>query len=154
VKLAPVGRVEDLDELDLDPLEVDIVGYTADKEEVVQAVRFRPLQPTGAALEVLRMTTPDGNVPIAPVMRFLDACILEEDRDLFREFTERPDVFIHQSALLDLFRSLSEHYGDRPTKPRLVSHNGRVTPRQRKSTGGQRSRASTSTRSRSAKGST
>lgn len=81
MELEPIGRVDDPDDLDLEPIIIPIVGYIrlpgGGREEVIERIEFRPVQPTGAGLAVLRQTRADGNVPVAPVMKFLDACVLE-----------------------------------------------------------------------------
>ena len=146
MELEPIGRVEDPESLDLDPIIIPIVGYTIDKEEVIQPIRFRPVQPTGAGLAVLRQTLPNGNVPIAPVMKFLDECILSDDKELWEKFLNDETVFIEQDTLVEVYKAITAVYAARPTMRRSGSVGGRPssTPTSRAAA---RSRASTSKRS-------
>jgi hypothetical protein len=153
MELEAIGRVEHPEELELEPITIPIVGYTREKEEVIQPVNFRPVQPTGAALDVLRMTNVKGDVPVAPVMRFLDECVVEEDRKSWDDFLNDPTVYIEQDTLIQLYRVLTEVYSSRPTAQRSVSHNGRVTSRTTSRAAASK-KVSTSTRSRSTKAST
>ncbi len=146
MELEPIGRVDNLEDFDLDPIVVPIVGYTIDKEEVIQPIRFRPVQPTGAGLAILRQTRPDGNVPIGPVLHFLDECIMFDDRDLWEKFVNDETIFIEQTTLIELYKRLTEVYAARPTTRRSASPGTRPssTPTSRAVA---RSRASTSKRS-------
>lgn len=115
MKLPVIGRVAVVEDLDLDPIEVPVVAYTIDRKEVEETFRFRPMQPAGATLDILKATGPNGEAPTALVMQFLDECLLEEDRDSWELFLHRPDLMIEQSVLAQIYRGISEVYANRPT---------------------------------------
>lgn len=141
--LPAIGRVEDPTTLDLDVINVPVVGYTMDREEVEEVFRFRPMQPAGASLDILKATSGDGSVPIAPVMRYLDSCLMEDDLASWHEFLHRPDVMIEQTVLVKIYQAISEVYAARPT-PRWSGSGGGGPKTPRTSPGARRSRASTS----------
>lgn len=128
MKLPVFGRVADPNALDLEPIEAPVVGYTLDKQEVLQVVRFRPMSPTWGALEMARHTDAEGNVPTATAIDFLESCVLAEDSDTWRTFLQRPDVFIEESTVLDLYRAVLEVYGNRPTQRSSDSASGASQP--------------------------
>jgi hypothetical protein len=146
-RLEPIGRVADPDDLDLEPVEIELIGYTSDKEEVSYLCQFRPVQPTGAAVELMRQINPDGDVPVSVVLAYLDAAVLDGTQEEWSEFINRPDIFIEQTALLSLYETIIEFYAARPTRQRSGSHNGRVTTA-KTSRAAARSKAPTSTGSR------
>src|SRR3954453_14773074 len=116
MELKPIGRVKDIDELILEPIIIPVIGYTMDKEEVEERFVFRPVQPAGAAMDVLRLTLPNGNVPINTVMHYLDSCLLDEEQlQRWNEFLERSDVMIEQNVLVEIYKALTEAYAARPT---------------------------------------
>lgn len=123
MKLPAIGRVENVDDLDLDPIEVPVIAYMLNKEEVEQTFRFRPVQPAGAALDILKATGADGGVPVGVVMRFLDECVLAEDREAWELFLHRADLVIDQAILVRIYQAVSEVYSDRPT-PRWSDSDG------------------------------
>lgn len=116
-KLPAVGRVDNIDDVDLDPIEVPVVGYTIEKEEIEEVFRFRPVQPAGATLDILLYVSVDGSTPVAKVMHFLEECVLAEDRERWRDFLNDPAIMIEQSVLAQLYRALMEVYAARPTMP-------------------------------------
>lgn len=142
------GRVDDVDELDLDPVELTLVGYNLDREEVTHTFRVRPLIPAGAQLEIVRHTLPNGNVPLAQVVDFLDECVLAEDLDAYKAFLHRPDVMVEQDALIQMYQWLGSYYAARPTRRRPDSASGGSATR-RTSRDAARSAASARKRSRS-----
>jgi hypothetical protein len=148
-----IGRVTDPQDLDLEPLSITLCGYTLEHEEVSETFRFRPTVPTGAALEIIRHTGPDGNVPVGIVLDYVDKCLLEADQAPFRAFLDRDDVMIQGNALVDLYQSLLELYSARPT--RRPSGSASTSPlAKRTSRAAARSAASKSKSSRSSSAST
>lgn len=139
-----IGRVDNPEELDLEPLALTLVGYTLEAQEVAETFRFRPTIPTGAALNVIRHTGQDGNVPLGPVLDYVDKCLLEPDQEPFRAFLDRDDVMIQGNALVDLYRALVEFYSARPTQPPSASASTGSRAK-RTSRAGARSAASRST---------
>ena len=114
-RLEAIGRVEDVESLDFDPIIIPVIGYTEDKEEVEFEAYFRPFEPTGQALNVLRVMDQDGDVPAKVAIAYLDACILAGHQDAWREFLDRPDVYVHQDTLVGLYKTIVEFYTARPT---------------------------------------
>ena len=143
-----IGRVENPEALDLEPLELTLVGYTLEHEEVAETFRFRPVVPTGAALDIIRHTDSQGNIPMGPVLDYVDKCLLEADQEPFRTFLDRNDVMIQGDALIELYRTLTRYYSSRPTRPPSDSAST-GSPTKRTSRGDARSRASRSSKRRS-----
>lgn len=141
MRLPAIGRVEDVSELNVDPIEVPLVAYTSDREEVEEVFRFRPAQPAGATLDVLMATGADGKLPTQMIFRFLDECLVEEDRVKWRVFLDRPDLIIEQSVLAQVYRGIMEVYAARPT-PRWSDSGGGGSPAGPASQAAARSKAS------------
>lgn len=148
--LEPVGRVENPDELDLEPVRVPLVGYTLEGKEVSETFQFRPQVATGASLDVIRQTDAQGNTQLDAIFKYLDRSLLDDsERDAYNTFLNRDDVMIKAGALLDLYRALSSYYAARPTK--LSSGSASTgSAAKRTSRAAARSRASTSRAKRSA----
>ena len=125
------GRVTNLDDLKVEPLEVTIIGYTKDKEEVSETFLFKPVEPTGTALDVLRQADSKGNVPLKLVIQFLDDCLLnKEEFEKWSTFLSADGVYIQPETLAEVYKGITEIYGQRPTKRRSSSTGGRYTPKQ------------------------
>lgn len=152
MELPVIGRVENPDELDLDPIVVPIVGYAMkDRKEVLTKIKFRPVLPLGSALDVIRQTQTNGNVPGPAIMEYLDSCITDEDTEKWRELLGRRDIAIQMSTLIDVYRQLTEFYsGARPTQASSGSAGGR-SQTGTTSKGGAGGKASKSKRKASAK---
>lgn len=127
MELPVVGRVENPDDLDLDPIVVPIAGYTIkDKKEVVTKIKFRPVLPLSSALDVIRQTQSNGNVPGPAIMEYLDSCITDEDAEKWAELLARRDLAIQMDTLIEVYRQLTEFYsGERPTPASSDSPGGR-----------------------------
>ena len=76
---------------------------------------------------MVRRVDSSGNIPLGLVFDYLDACVVEEQRDEWSAWLHSPDVFIERDTLIEVYRSIVSYYSARPTKQRSVSHNGRVT---------------------------
>lgn len=142
MELEPIGRIDDVDDLDLDPIVVPIVGYTMDREEVIEKFKFKPMAPAGATLGILRSTQSNGTIPIGPVMLWLDKCLLDEaELERWTEHLNNDQVMIESTVLVDTYRALTEAYTARPTRPPSGSPSGGPRTR-RTSPAARRSRAS------------
>ena len=148
MRVAAVGRVEHPEDIDLEPIEVPVIGYTVDHEEVEEIFSFRGVQPTGASIEVLRNINDDGNVPVKLILDFVDACLLGSDQEKWKEFVNDPDVYIEQDTLIELYKTIMEVYAARPTMPPSDSRSGRGNSKQT-SQAAARKKASTGKKSRS-----
>jgi hypothetical protein len=126
--LDPVGRAERPEDLDFDPVVIPIVGYTADHREVIHEAKFRGMEPTGAAMNLMRQTDAKGNVPASLVIQYLDRCLLKEDRDEFNAFIDDDDVYVDQKVLMEAYRQLVAYYSKRPTTRRPDSSPGPSQP--------------------------
>lgn len=148
MQLQPVGRVENPQELDLDPIVVPVVGYDQDHKEHVEEFKFRPIQPTGASIEVLRQQDEQGNVPVKTVLLFLDKCLMPEEKERWDSFLDDPHVFVAQDTIVALYEVIMQVYSDRPTVRQSASPSGAANSR-RTSGGAARGKASAGKRSRS-----
>jgi hypothetical protein len=146
VKLEPIGRVENPEDLDVEPIVIPVVAYTTERKEIVEEIASRPYLPTGAAFAMLRTT--DGTSDPTLVMKYLDKCVLPTSTAQWRAFLDRDDIFIEMSTLTDVYKALIEVYGARPTMRRASSTTGRTSTK-RTSQGASRAKASASKRSRS-----
>lgn len=144
-KLPAVGRVEDPQELDLDPIEIPVVGYTLRREEAEETFSFRPVQPAGATIDILLSLTESGSVPVPKIMGFLQECLVTSDRDRWNDFLNDPDIMVEQSTLAQLYQALMEVYANRPTL-RSSASGGGGRPVKRTSTAARAARASASRR--------
>lgn len=148
MQLQPIGRVEDPQTLDLEPIVVPVVGYDKDHAEHIEEFRFRPIQPTGASLKVLREQDEQGNVPVKTVLTFLDKCLMAEDHDRWEAFLDDPHVFVGQDTIVALYEAVMQVYAERPTVRQSASRSGAAISK-RTSGGAARGRPSTGKGSRS-----
>ena len=116
MELAPVGEIENLDELDVEPITVPIVGYSIPgKKKVVTRIRFRPTIPLAAAIDLAAATRANGNVPHAAVMRWVEASVLPDEIEAWREMISRADLAIEPETIVAVYQQLAEVYTARPT---------------------------------------
>ena len=148
MELPAVGRVENPDELDIEPIVIPIVGYTRNRKEVVEKIRFRSHMPAGATFDVMRHMNADGGVQAREVLRYLDATVLEEDSEKLQEFIHRPDVEIRLRTMIEVHEALMEAYAARPTT-QLPGSTGTGSSTKRTSRAASRAKASRSKQSRS-----
>jgi hypothetical protein len=140
---------EEVEQRDLNPVEVELYGYMLDtREEVSETFRFRPTVPAGAALDIMRHTGINGEIPLAQAINYLDKCLLEADVEPFATFLNRPDLMIEGEVIVAVYRALTEHYTARPT-PRPSGSRSSGSPAKRTSRAAARSAASRSKSSRS-----
>jgi hypothetical protein len=125
MRLDAVGRVTNPDELDFEPIVVPVIAYDEDHNEVEFEVKFRAVQPTGAAMKVMRATDAEGNIPTATALLFLEECVIVSERKAWQEFLDDPGLYIERSTLVQLYERLTEVYAGRPTRRRSASSGGR-----------------------------
>jgi hypothetical protein len=140
------GEVENPDDLNLDPIVVEVVGYTIDHKRESEVFRFRPMAPTWLSMDLARKHSASGQVNEADAGDFLDHCMLEEDRPKWIAFLSRDDLMIEMTTILKVYNAISEVYVARPTTAPSASSGGRARTT-RTSRAGARSKASTSTTS-------
>jgi hypothetical protein len=166
---------------DAEPFVVPIIGYGVAKdakgkvkrdedgepipEERMIEPRFVAMSPTGITIRSMRLVDSIERMPTSTrteeiqrnlraareMLAFLDLVVHDDDRQMLDDFVGGKDVEVTFETIGELYRSLTAAYAGRPTLQRSVSHNGRVT-RATTSRAAARSRASTSTRSRSKSG--
>jgi hypothetical protein len=154
-RLDPIGRIDNPNERDFDPLVIPIVAYTLDREEVIREFRFRPSLSFGYAISVFRGNIEDAEKPaqMRAMLKFLDACLMPDDLEEFWAFLGDPHLVIEQQTLSSLYTTLAEQYAARPTLPSSASRNGSSTS-SRTQLAGARARASGSPKRRSRSAST
>lgn len=148
-ELPAVGRVENPDELDLDPIVVPVVGYTLDRQEVVEKFTFRPTMPAGEWFDIVNDADNLGVITDHKLARYLLAALVDDkERERWSTFLHRNDIIFPVSRLGDLYSTLTEYYAARPTMRPAASRGTRPTTR-RTSGAARRSPASRSNTSRS-----
>ena len=147
MKLDPIGRVENPQELDVEPITIPVVGYTTGRKEVCEEFNFHPSLPWGNTFDMFEAENGSGPKP-GGVIKWLYNCLLDDDeRERFRAFCKREDVIIAQQTMEDIFQSLAETYAARPTLPRSASTGGGASTK-RTSQAASRASASRSKNSR------
>jgi hypothetical protein len=128
MELEPVGRIENLEEENFEPIVMPIVGYDTDGDEVITRIRFRPWIPTKKSFDMAAVTV-KGITPTSTVMEYLEKCVLKEDRGAWNELLDSDDVFIKIETFGEIAQALGSIYnGERPTKQRSdLSGGGQAT---------------------------
>jgi hypothetical protein len=118
MELEPIGRIENLEDENFEPIVMPIVGYDEDGDEVVVKIRFRPWVPTKKSLD-MRGATIKGVTPTNIVLDYLEKCVLKEDRQAWNDLLDSDDVFIKIETFGEIARTLGSIYdGKHPTKQR------------------------------------
>ena len=149
MELDPVGRVEDVDQLDLEPVTIPIVGYErgTPPNEVIERIRFRAVMPAGATFDVMRDMSASGGIAPREVLRYLDATVLPDDAEKLEAFLHSPTIEVRLRTMMEVHEQLMEFYSARPTMPRSASSGG-GSGTKRTSQAASRKRASASKKSR------
>ena len=116
-ELPAIGRVDDPEAQELEPVTIPLIGYKPDKEEVEIRVKFRAKPAPGTAFDMLTNVDAQGNIRYADMLGYLYSCIVPEDRDA---------VLFEQSTIIEAYRALAEFYdgNKRPSKRRPGSQGG------------------------------
>ena len=125
MRLEPVGRVDNPETLDKEPIVIPVIGYTATLAEVETEISFVGDQPAGASLDIIRAVDADGNVNARVCLLFVDNCVHPDSRKAWEDLLHRPDVKVSQETLIDLYIALGEAYSSRPSVQRSGSRAGR-----------------------------
>lgn len=131
--LISVGRVPNPENLNLEPILVEIVGYKHDQhtgvnEEVAATFPCKPIMPAGAVAAFVRNAGPNGELPFPTLLACLKRCLDPDAVDRFDEFIDSDEHSIEQQTLADVFNALVEHYTARPTtRPSTSSSGGPAT---------------------------
>ena len=122
--LEPVGKVTDVKLRKAEPASVPIVGYSKKGLEVETIIRFAGKLPAGVALDMIKVTDINGNVDYNEALKYVDGCVLDDDREKWDKLVHDTDVIIDQSTVLDVYVKLGEFYTGRFTKRRSGSRTG------------------------------
>lgn len=147
------GRVEnpETDLPDFTPIEFTLIGYDTDtREEVPFKFRARATQPFGNMVEVMRSSNVEGEVDVSVAIGYLEACVIDEDRERWNETIHRSKLHFQNAALGEMAQKFVTYYAEvdgtdlPPTQgpgssagPRRaggttrVEHNGRVSTSER-----------------------
>ena len=141
--LEPVGVIAEVkNRKAAEPVSVPIVGYSKKGAEVTTVIRFAGKLPAGVALDMIKVTDTLGNVDFNEAIKYVDGCVIDEDREKWNILVHDTEVIIDQTVLLAVYEKLGAFYTGRPTKQRSDSPTGarstnttsRPAARSRKST--------------------
>ncbi len=141
-RLEPVGRVSDPAVLDLEPIIIPVVGYTADKIEVTTEIEFRPMATLGRDLEMALMLNGTDEITAQAAIEYLESCMTPRGRERWEEIKNSDTVYVQRETMGAVFRAVVEVYAGRPSTRR--SGLPRTGPRPRTSQAASRSRTSAS----------
>ena len=108
----------------VEPATVPIVGYNKKNAKVTTAIRFAGKLPAGVALDMIKVTDANGNVDYNEALKYVDGCVLDEDRAKWDKLVHDTDVIIDQDTVLAVYARLGEFYTGRFTKRRSGSPTG------------------------------
>jgi hypothetical protein len=151
VKLDPIGKIDNLQDIDLDPITVPVCGIKPSPrpENVCEEFNFRPGVSWGNTFALVdAIETGEANLAWNAVKWLRNALIDEPEQKRFQAFLSRPDVLVEEATLTALVDALRETWAARPTMPQ-PSSNGTGTSTKRTSQAASRARASRSRNSRS-----
>ena len=126
-ELDPIGRVADTSTLELEPITVPVVGYTEAAKEVVTKIRFKARPAPGVAFDMLAAIDSKGKILNSAVLKFLDGCVLSDDRDKWHELLYGDRVMVEQETVTGVYQAVAEYYEgtNRPSRQRPGSPSGR-----------------------------
>lgn len=148
MELEPIGRAENPEALNLEPIVAPIVAYTHDGKEHVEKFPFKPVMPAGAMAAMVRNVGPNGELPVNILLACLQRCLMPDAAERWETWIDSDELNIEHTTLAQLFDQLVRIYGDRPTRRRSGSASG-GPPAKRTSRAAARSAASRSKTSRS-----
>ena len=150
-ELEAVGRIENPEDLNFEPVTVPVIGYNMDGEEVEFLLHCGPTMPMGTMLKL--MTQSKVNAKGKPVFdeklvaQFLERCVLPDSKEAWRDFLDDPEIEVSAETIGAVYGALMDYYTDRPTSQRSDSPTG-PAPTKRTSRGAATAKGSTSSRSR------
>jgi hypothetical protein len=154
MELEPIGRLEDVDELDLGPIVVPIVGYkntTKGNVEVITKIRFKRRPPFKYLREKIAQGLDTTSMVGDDQVDFLTVIVDDEDKQKFLDLIFSEEIYVDYVTIRDVFKKVTETYAQRPTKQPSGSSNG-PSPTKRTTGRAASLEASTTKRSRSATG--
>ncbi len=120
-RLEPVGRVTDPTALNLEPVVVPVVGYTADRQEVVTEIEFRPMATLGSDLEMAMLLTGTDELTAKAAIEYLESCMTDRGREQWEAIKRSETVFVERETMGEVFRAIVQVYAARPTVKRSGS---------------------------------
>jgi hypothetical protein len=123
------GRVDDPDQINLDPFDFTLIGYRetpTGREEVPYKFTAGGVRPFAIQLDIVRAAAEgNGVLQSDKVVRFVEQSLVnDEERIKFRDAIEQPDVYFEAGVLAQISDWLSETYQGRPTRPRTARRSG------------------------------
>ena len=97
-ELPAIGRVDDPEAQELEPVTIPLIGYKPDKEEVEIRVKFRAKPAPGTAFDMLTNVDAQGNIRYADMLGYLYSCIVPEDREAWADVLYGDAVLFEQSG--------------------------------------------------------
>jgi hypothetical protein len=149
MRLDAIGRVENPQDVDLDPITIPVCGLDMQRENVCEEFNFRPTLPWGNTFALIESIEGGERNLAGNTVKWLRNCLVDdEERQRWQGFLERDDVMIEQATIESVYEALAETYAARPTLPPSGS-TGTGGSTKRTSQAASRSQASKSKRSRS-----
>ena len=144
-----VGEVENPQDIDLEPIPIEVVGYTREgHKRVGEVFNFRASLPFANTLALIDQVEQGTGRMAGNTIKWLKNCLVSaEEGERFWAYLLRDDLEIAQQTLESTYEALAEVYAARPTLPSAVSSNG-GRPTKQTSPAASRARASKSKRSR------
>lgn len=117
------GVVPNPEDLDTEPLVIEFVGYRREQDEQgkvthvpeSESFKFRPVFPLQQLLDMTMSVDAEGKPKTSAVLRYLEGCVMPEDREKWRTFHGRGDLFFGDESFAELYTWLWEKYTARPT---------------------------------------
>lgn len=109
---------------ELKPAEGDAEPEWVDVE-FTEDFQCLPTMPPASVTEYAVIAARTARWPVASIVIFIQAALIEEDEARFERLLRNKRVSIHSSYLLQIANFLSEEYAKRPTEPSTSSRRGR-----------------------------
>lgn len=123
MRIDPIGRVEDPQNADIEPIIIPICGLSNQtRDNVCEEFKFRPTLPWGNTFALIEQAESGETIMAANTVKWLRNCLVGKDeQERFRQFLLRDDVEIEQATIEAVYKALADAYSGRPTLPRTSS---------------------------------
>ena len=125
MRLPAVGKIEDVAELDYEPVTIPIIGYTQKKKEVETDIDFVGSVPAGAIMDIISASDKNGNVNHVAALKYVDTCVHPDNREKWDALIHGATVNVSTDTIIEVYVKLGEYYANRPFKQRSGSRSGR-----------------------------
>ncbi|HXT91160.1 MAG TPA: hypothetical protein VN714_18060 [Trebonia sp.] len=112
-ELEIVGRVENPETIEVDPIILPVCAYTLEREEVIERFPFKPIMPLGIAALMERVAGQE--IPVNTVLVCLRDCLIADAVERWETFLGREDLLIDAETISRGWAALLGAYGRRPT---------------------------------------